>query len=307
MKGLSVPKSLVDRGDLDFGLSKGALEKMANVISFAQQNSKSDSNRTVEDSTKVSNLMQTLACAIVKDTIPGEEGATINTTSFLLQAQKINLANTNGLAKSNPSAAINLNSSISAPGLEGKDTTLIFGQADSSLYPSNSSDSMKTKIVRFSLFDTGSSELSVKNMSEPIEITFKIPPGNASNPTCKYWDPIKKEWSSEGLTLISSTNESITCATTHLSDFSILDSTILPQIVEPNIGQIFWMVYIMSGLFIFLFLWSCFYERLNLNDKQKIFPADQSNTTARAEHATSRSTSPEDRYNFCTIICVRSH
>ena len=256
MTNLTVPESLVDREDVDFGLTKDALIQMANVSSYLHQNSKSDKNRSLEDAKKISDQIHTVARAMVKDTLSGEEGANITTSTFSISAQKVSINNTKGLNITCPSAKIALNSPISAPGLNGTEHTLIFGSTDPSLYPSNKSSSMKTDIIRFTLFNTSGEMALVENLTEPIGITFPAKKKITSSFVCKYWDEKNSTWSTHGVKSIKSeTDNFITCNTSHLSDFAILDDASSDELNIAITDAVFWIMYCIIGIFGFIVFW----------------------------------------------------
>ena len=101
-----------------------------------------------------------------------------------------------------------------------------------------------SSIISISFVDSSTGEvLSVQGLTEPILLTFPIPPASQlhsavsyvmanrdkfpqslatifSNSTgCQYWDEDLEQWSSKGLTLVSIDQTSFTCASTHATDF----------------------------------------------------------------------------------------
>lgn len=267
MSNLVVPTSLVSRQDIDFGLSKNSLSQMANVTSYLNTNSMSNTNKSVNDSKVISDQIDTIARSMVKDTLPGEDGANISTPTFSMQSQKVNFNATKGLAKSCTGANVTLNSTITAPNFNNTESTMIFGSSNPSLYPSNSSSQMKTNIIRFTIFNTSGSEVSVKNLTDPIQICFdlKATVTNTTNSsqqnklTCKYWDTVNNTWSTQGLTFYNQTADKICYLTIHLSDFAMLDSGSSSDLTAGS-DHILWILYGMIAIFAALIFWSFYFD-----------------------------------------------
>lgn len=105
------------------------------------------------------------------------------------------------------------------------------------------SASIISPIVTLSFVDNSSEEVPVSHLADPILLTFPIPRSSqlhqavsyvTSNPTlfrsnlteifanhtgCRYWNTEAGEWSGAGLTLVSISLTSFTCASTHATDF----------------------------------------------------------------------------------------
>ncbi|KAL8620952.1 hypothetical protein ACOMHN_044099 [Nucella lapillus] len=64
----------------------------------------------------------------------------------------------------------------------------------------------------------------VKNLTEPVTMTFVHLNESARNPECTFWDVGKSGWSSEGCSLAAnlSTNTSTSCRCDHLTNFALL-------------------------------------------------------------------------------------
>uniref|UniRef100_A0A7S4W9E0 GAIN-B domain-containing protein n=1 Tax=Alexandrium monilatum TaxID=311494 RepID=A0A7S4W9E0_9DINO len=78
-------------------------------------------------------------------------------------------------------------------------------------------------VVRANLVDLGDgSRLRVAGLSEPIKIVFAV--NRTAGLECAYWDAQRGDWSSEGLSMSSSSKlgEPMVCETTHLSLFAAI-------------------------------------------------------------------------------------
>ncbi|CAE7259274.1 unnamed protein product, partial [Symbiodinium pilosum] len=65
-------------------------------------------------------------------------------------------------------------------------------------------------------------------LPESILLSFPVPalPGSV-RPSCVFWDEELRDWSTEGLSLVGTTNGTITCATSHLSLFAVMFLTFI--------------------------------------------------------------------------------
>jgi len=281
MNNITVPSSLIDREDTDFGLNKNSLLNIANITSFIHENTLTYSNRSSEDAKNISDIIHTIARAMVKDTLPGEESVNTVTSVFNIQSQKINMNNTQGLSKNCPAAGFSVNSAkpISAPGLNESEHTLVFGQIKPDLFPTKNASSIKTEIIRFSFFNTSGKESEIKELVNPINLTFtNVSMKPNAKPSCSSYDYNTSSYVSRNLSVVKleknlTTNLwNITCSVTHLSDFAIIDGTD-DSTEEWNLiftDAALWIMYSIIGLLILLLIWSIYVDSQDRKHEKRV-------------------------------------
>ena len=89
-------------------------------------------------------------------------------------------------------------------------------------------------VVSLDLFVNGS---VIKDLITSVHLS--IPGDSQQNQDCAYFDEVLQEWSTAGVSLISASNVSITCATTHLSIFGAIAGSILQALICSNAAAIF--------------------------------------------------------------------
>jgi len=81
----------------------------------------------------------------------------------------------------------------------------------------------------------GRNETKVEKLEKPVDIVMKYT--NGTVPKCSFWDTVKNAWSSDGLVTKVGANFTVTCSTTHFTDFAIVsDSSIvtIPSTTAPS-------------------------------------------------------------------------
>src|SRR5690606_18248805 len=91
-------------------------------------------------------------------------------------------------------------------------------------YKDNSvSSGISSNIVSCTLVDDEGKEIEIKEVGkDPIEIKISSPYITSSS-TCKYFDVLEQEWKEVGVKE-RKIGKSITCATTHLTDFAAFEA-----------------------------------------------------------------------------------
>jgi hypothetical protein len=111
----------------------------------------------------------------------------------------------------------------------------------------------QSRTIDISVYDgTTSQLLEVKNLATPMLITIKDSRIN-ENSTCKYYDTVNDIWREDGMGLVSATQGTIVCNTTHLTSFSVFDNTkivISIPITSENLLLLLLLLLLLIPLFI---------------------------------------------------------
>ena len=93
--------------------------------------------------------------------------------------------------------------------------------------------SIVSDIITISLALTNGEKIQVSKLDNPIQILFQKPSTFYGNLTCMYFDELVNEWKLDGVeTKIE--EWTVTCLTSHLTSFSVIDINLKKEIVKPN-------------------------------------------------------------------------
>jgi len=75
--------------------------------------------------------------------------------------------------------------------------------------------------IKIDIYDSEGGLYSIRNLENPIQFSFTLPEG-VEDLECAVWDPYIPDWSSDGVSVVSRTNTTLVCQTTHLSLFAAI-------------------------------------------------------------------------------------
>nr|XP_049612721.1 uncharacterized protein LOC125990076 isoform X39 [Syngnathus scovelli] len=187
-------------------------------------------NITRNDSSQLLNSMEILA-----DELIGE--FTIQTELILLNTSTFNDSFT---AEFNNSVVIDI------PGNDRNNltiTTIVFSTLDNVLPPRNSSfnntfaDTTNTSAIFDTAINAAVALVRVNTNIQNITVSFKKQNDSLTqNPQCVFWNFTLVDylgaWDDQGCTLVSDINNTVTCNCNHLTSFSILMATDIPESIR---------------------------------------------------------------------------
>jgi hypothetical protein len=216
-----------------------SLGKSLNKIMKASAEEESLSNKNNNE--KMLEIMVTFARSLITDAVPNKDtGSTVfEEDTMQVQAQKMNP----GLIKDKKIEGIGFNINIGSAGL-GLDEDVVSLDVLTTSFPktlysfaSKGSD-LKANIVGFTIFDdVNKAEMDLSNLPDEEGVTLEIDVGIdliSADDVCVYYDKVLEDFYTDGLTTLSvDLNTGIlTCLTSHLSDFSVINEPAEATITE---------------------------------------------------------------------------
>ncbi|XP_077988425.1 uncharacterized protein LOC144442926 [Glandiceps talaboti] len=100
-------------------------------------------------------------------------------------------------------------------------------------------NSRASDVLSIELADPDSDEtLNITGLSNPIIVNLTInSPDSSLVYTCKYWDEVASNWSTDGVTTIENDDNTVQCQVTHLSTFSVFSGTV-PTTDAPTVADV---------------------------------------------------------------------
>ena len=114
--------------------------------------------------------------------------------------------------------------SLSSSGLQGRASgreVTVYSAQMANPYGTTAGDDPATDVVTFQV-DVDGSPYAVEDLATPALFTI---PWAAGTPKCKYYNETRAEWSTDGVSVVSTDGTSVTCATTHFTSFAGFQSS----------------------------------------------------------------------------------
>jgi len=143
-----------------------------------------------------------------------QDSFTTQTNTFNFLAQKL---------QPKQEKQINLpNFGLNLPPLGTNDSAVSIIKWTTNPYLNYSNQTLNTTVVSISLSNLSGSELTIKNLETPIQLSWPINATNllSYNSTCLYWNTSFHDWDTYGCTPIYTNATYVICNCTHLTDFA---------------------------------------------------------------------------------------
>nr|CAG4716931.1 unnamed protein product [Naegleria fowleri] len=138
----------------------------------------------------------------------------------------------------------NVSSDLSQKGLNSSTNLVLVSSAYLQTQQPINETSFKTPLISVSLFDKNGLPITISNLEKPIQLHFTTnstmtPQSNPSTFICVYYHEVEKVWKTDGVETIrsSSSNPVLTCSTTHLTSFAVIDSSFKKATESNNKAQ----------------------------------------------------------------------
>ncbi|XP_077988424.1 uncharacterized protein LOC144442925 [Glandiceps talaboti] len=141
-------------------------------------------------------------------------------------------------------------------------------------------NSRASDILSIELADPNSDEtLNITGLSNPIIVNLTInSPDSSLVYTCKYWDEVASNWSTDGVTTIENDDNTVQCQVTHLSTFSVFSAavptTASDDEYDRNIKIVIGVVVGVAGLIIIIIITTVIVVKCMEPPKKQIQPED---------------------------------
>ncbi|KAL0478816.1 hypothetical protein AKO1_002212, partial [Acrasis kona] len=202
--------------------------------------------------------MTFISSRLISDSLPGEAPISLAMQGTTIVAQSQSSSGLNSqLNYTIPNGGLNSSAAISLNGDLAKDSTVVDSITNTSRsisstdtlsvnialyafnpfsYVSDSSVNLTSSVLSMSVLTNNGSNIRVYNTTKPITLTI---PGtfnvslystNTSSlkngswvptPVCAYWDIFTNSWQTDGVKLISFSQNAVVCQANHLTDFSV--------------------------------------------------------------------------------------
>jgi hypothetical protein len=169
-----------------------------------------------------------IAASVLAGQLVGEPAVLLNGEGLDLSLRKVSWATTSS-AMPSPGAVSTwqLPSSLqSSLDLDGTDSLHVVSWRDAASAPAGADDFIvKSDVVGLEL-STDAGVLAVSDLANPIQFTVMLHDAVSDAVSCRWWDGATETWSASGVTVAAydQVGQSVTCETTHLSAFIVVDA-----------------------------------------------------------------------------------
>ena len=192
---------------------------MSNVIDSASLSETTNDTETQQLHDKIQNIQRKIAASLVANSLPNEEPSEINVGPLTFLASKLSVADSVG----NEVTSGSTGAGVTVPDLGGlvpaKNESVVAKVVFKKYSNFPVKDVNQSGVVEVE-FSQNNVKISVENISYfPVKVP-RLPGDEGLVPVCKFWDKTIGNWSTRGVRAGTTTEDTYTCETSHLSSFS---------------------------------------------------------------------------------------